>query len=237
MGNRIKELRRAKGLSQEKLAERLHSGRSTILKLEHGKMKLTTHWMERIAVELDVSPADLISGDGFSVPVTMIVGAAFGRNGGGFDLDKPYRRVQLPGLARPEQCFAAAVEDDSADRLYPQGSLVICRRTEHAATVFKIGCKVLARHFEGSHAGRLTMEILAGRLDRTYTGELVLVTASRNGQVPTSVVIQRPLRADAQLSERFTAPAPVTDSRIEYAPRADDQAEIVGLIVMAITPE
>lgn len=60
MANRIKELREKAGMSQERLAEAIQTGRSQIVKLERGERRLTVDWMIRIAKALDVSPKELM---------------------------------------------------------------------------------------------------------------------------------------------------------------------------------
>lgn len=50
--NRIKELRKKAGLSQEKLGEEVGCNKSKISKLERGDQELTKNWMVRIAKAL-----------------------------------------------------------------------------------------------------------------------------------------------------------------------------------------
>lgn len=64
MANRIGELRKARGLSQQDLAEKVGTGRSQIVKLERGERRLTDGWMRRLARELGCRPADLIADAG-----------------------------------------------------------------------------------------------------------------------------------------------------------------------------
>lgn len=60
MKNRIKELRKAKGLTQPELAELVETSVGQIARLESGLRRLDTDWMERIAPHLGVRPAELI---------------------------------------------------------------------------------------------------------------------------------------------------------------------------------
>lgn len=246
MVNRIKELRQRRRLSQQKLADRLHAHRQTVAKLEGGDMQLTADWMGRIAAVLDVAPRDLIDDQGsLTVPLTHIAASAFSETGpDAFDLAAPHRRLEAPpGLKNPEECFAAAVADDHASRLYPQGSTLIVRRFHagrengagNGVQPLIVGRKVLVRHFVRTRGERATMEILAGVLDRTMAGDLVLLTRTMNRAAPASVVIQAaPPTFD--LRERL-APVAAADPVVAYRPKDDDPAEIMGQIVMAITPE
>lgn len=60
MPNRIKELRIAKGLSQDALAELANTSQPQIDRLEKGQRNLTQTWMTRIAKALGVRPAELL---------------------------------------------------------------------------------------------------------------------------------------------------------------------------------
>jgi transcriptional regulator with XRE-family HTH domain len=59
--NRIAEGRRARGMSQQELAVAVGAHWVTISKLERGRIKLTTDWLERLAVPLGVQPRDLLA--------------------------------------------------------------------------------------------------------------------------------------------------------------------------------
>lgn len=58
--NRIRELRMAAKLSQQKVADRIGASKVTISDLENGKMALTQDYMRRIALALDCAPSDLL---------------------------------------------------------------------------------------------------------------------------------------------------------------------------------
>ncbi|WP_179954069.1 XRE family transcriptional regulator [Denitrobaculum tricleocarpae] len=60
MSNRIKELRRLRGLTQDNLGKLAGTGRSQIVKLERGERRLTVEWMRRLARALECHPADLL---------------------------------------------------------------------------------------------------------------------------------------------------------------------------------
>lgn len=59
--NRIYELRRAKGLSQQELAELVGCSKMHISGMERGKRELSLEWMRRLAQALDVLPADILA--------------------------------------------------------------------------------------------------------------------------------------------------------------------------------
>lgn len=58
--NRIRELRIQANLSQQALGGRIGVSKVTISDLERGNMRLDTDYMRRIALALNVSPADLL---------------------------------------------------------------------------------------------------------------------------------------------------------------------------------
>lgn len=58
--NRIAEIRKARGLTQQALAEKVGRHWITISKLERGEMQMTGQWMTTLAEALDVQEADLL---------------------------------------------------------------------------------------------------------------------------------------------------------------------------------
>jgi transcriptional regulator with XRE-family HTH domain len=61
--NRIRELRLARGLSQQVVADRVGVSKVTISDLERGKMRLDLEYMRRIGKALGVIAADLLPAD------------------------------------------------------------------------------------------------------------------------------------------------------------------------------
>jgi len=59
--NRIHELRRARGWSQERLGAAIGCGKVHVSAMERGTRELTLNWMRRIANALGVSVADLLT--------------------------------------------------------------------------------------------------------------------------------------------------------------------------------
>jgi transcriptional regulator with XRE-family HTH domain len=77
--NRIAEIRKAKQLSQQDLAEAVGAHWITISKLERGKMQLTGDWLNRLAGALDVTPGDILPARRRAADIAIM--ARFGRAG------------------------------------------------------------------------------------------------------------------------------------------------------------
>lgn len=60
MENRIKALRKAKGISQQRLAELIGTSKPQMGRLENGHRRLSDHWIARIAAALNVRPGELL---------------------------------------------------------------------------------------------------------------------------------------------------------------------------------
>lgn len=239
MGNRIAELRKRRKLSQTKLAKRVGTGRSTIAKLESGEMNLNQRWMNRLAPVLETAPLDLL-GDDETVPLLWRVASAFSDAAPeSFESPARPRREPAPSrLLRPQDCFAAELLDDSADGLYPPGSTLYCRRMDALQDGLRPGLKVLVRNLADAPAGGLpaTMEVLVGVLDVSHGADLLLSTRSSRREVPGSLLIQSIARPPGRFAE---APPRLrlVDAPIAYAFEEGDRAEILGVVVMATTPE
>lgn len=58
--NRIREIRKERGLTQQQLAEKLGCLQSVVQKVESGTVDLDLKWMRRLSVALEVSPLELL---------------------------------------------------------------------------------------------------------------------------------------------------------------------------------
>jgi transcriptional regulator with XRE-family HTH domain len=72
MANQLRALREKAGLSQDALAAKMGTTRSTYVKLERGERRLTEQWIARAAAALDVPPGRII--DIGTVPLKGYVG-------------------------------------------------------------------------------------------------------------------------------------------------------------------
>jgi len=69
MKNRIRELRDAKGLTAEQLAELAGTKKTQLGKLERGERRLSDHWATRLAPHLGVQPYELLMPAGMVIKV------------------------------------------------------------------------------------------------------------------------------------------------------------------------
>lgn len=58
--NKLNEIRRSRGLSMDRLAEKMNTSRGQVYNLETGKRQLTQRWMYRLAEALECAPEDLL---------------------------------------------------------------------------------------------------------------------------------------------------------------------------------
>jgi repressor LexA len=59
MATRLSELRRAAGLTQTQLAERVGTTKNQLVKLESGARRMSDHWAARVAPHIGVQPYEL----------------------------------------------------------------------------------------------------------------------------------------------------------------------------------
>lgn len=77
-GNRIADARKAKGVTQQELADRLGIHSVTMSKLERGKMQLTTKWINRIAEALGVDAGEIWTPTSYEELIFLAGGIAAG---------------------------------------------------------------------------------------------------------------------------------------------------------------
>lgn len=110
MTNRIKELRRLRGLTQDNLGKLVGTGRSQVVKLERGERRLTVEWMRRIARALECHPADLLvnepASDGFSDIETDFASSSERSNTGNARSFDVHTHASMTGAYEAETDFA-----------------------------------------------------------------------------------------------------------------------------------
>jgi transcriptional regulator with XRE-family HTH domain len=247
--NRLRELRQRLGLSQQEVATGAGISSAYYGALERGDKRINADTAQRLHAPLRCSVSDLLSGTrGVSVPVRFAIAAA--EPGGrldSFELPEPHERLQPGRVAEPEQCFAAEIADDSADRDFAPGTVLLLRPPAALHEPLRAGAKVVARFFldgdGGGDAGcdtggdvcRATYEVLYGILDRNILGDLMLITRTRNRLIPRHALIRAAASARSGPSESAAAES-ARDGTIDYRHSPEDPAEILGVVVYAMGP-
>ena len=126
MGNNIRELRVAKGLTMRELGDRMDVHYTTIAKIERSQRKLTADWIMKFSAALEVE-ATKISDDAAytnvaptrTVPIIGMVAAGNWREA-----------IQHPeghafAVSGGKQAFGLRVDGDSMDKVVPAGGIVI----------------------------------------------------------------------------------------------------------------
>jgi transcriptional regulator with XRE-family HTH domain len=239
--NRLREWREHSGLSQQATAAAAGISGAYYGALERGDKRINSDTAERLAKALGRAAGELLGGvRGVSAPLVFAVAAAESElRPPDYDLLEPYERVPLRHLADAENCVAAEIFDDSADIDFAPGTVLLLRRAMPSPAAVSAGAKVLVRFFldppDLAGGRRRTHEILYGILDRNIVGDLVLITRTRNRLIPRNVLIQSAVPRRVGLAERAVQWTP-RDEPISYAPRADDPAELLGIVVYAMGP-
>jgi len=238
--NRLRELRRTRGLSQQAVAAAAGISGAYYGALERGDKRINADTAEQLSKPLGCAVGDLLGGpQGMSVPLAIAVAAAESEaRPAEYDLPEPHERLRPHRLAEGENCVAAEVFDDSADLDFEPGAILFVRRLTTSQPTAPVGAKVLVRFFldpSGRDGARKTHEILYGILDRNIVGDLVLITRTRNRLIPRNALIQSAAPSRPGLAERAMTLAP-RDAAITYTPRHDDPAELLGIVIYAMGP-
>ena len=92
MGGRLKLIRKALGLTQDQLAQRLGVGKTALSMIETGKARLSARNRNILVQELNVNPTWLESGKGQMFNADPMLSASFGR---GSEMAMPLQSVPL----------------------------------------------------------------------------------------------------------------------------------------------
>lgn len=126
MGNRIKELREAAGLSQSALAGLAGTTKNQLVKLENGSRRLSDHWANRLAPHLNVQAFELFmpaTSKAGSFRLVPLVNTIFGGDWRG-GVERSIAVV--PAADGGPNVFALQAQDDSMDDLIqPSGYVFV----------------------------------------------------------------------------------------------------------------
>ncbi|MGV2049040.1 XRE family transcriptional regulator [Agrobacterium sp. 22-209-1] len=169
--NRIREIRKSKGLTIEELAEETGLSVSFTGRLEKGERRLSVHHMDLFAAALAVEPQDLLP---TTNPRTSNVVAIMGRIGAGAEISPDEEQIPPEGLYEietpfplPEDALAFEVYGESMWPRYDDGDIIICWRQGvvveevlgwEAAVKTSTGQRYLKRVLRGSEKGTFDLE-------------------------------------------------------------------------------
>lgn len=120
--NRLSEIRTARGLTQQQLADLLEVHWVTISKLERSKSPLSDEWKRRIAEALGVAPEELLPKDQplITIPIQGLVDAKYSR----FVSKIPDMKYNVyPGLFHADNIDWYVVTTDDFRPLYGKGAI------------------------------------------------------------------------------------------------------------------
>ena len=190
MKNRLREFRKAKGLTLVELASLVNSSNQQISFLETGARPLTYEWASRLAPHLGQSAMSIMGEDEDTPRLVPILGTV----GAGavvmpvddhplFPLDMPdwsttnIETVQAPPGAG--KCYAVKVEGDSMMPIYEPGTILFYEK--HSLPEEVINRRVIAKLVSGeAYVKKLQRSAMAGRWN----------LASANGSVMEDVELE-----------------------------------------------
>lgn len=148
--NRIREIRKAKGLSLDMVAERVNASASAIARLERGEREVTISWMNRLAKAMGVSPVHILPAEmsddsisPFEVPQDRVPGFEWADRAGLYVTPWPVQvRREADGfsphgcawfglefLAKfnidPNLCEVVEIRDSSMSPVLPNGGVAL----------------------------------------------------------------------------------------------------------------
>jgi transcriptional regulator with XRE-family HTH domain len=169
--NRIREIRKSKGLTIEELAEETGLSVSYTGRLEKGERRLSVDLLDRFAKALDVSAQDLLPS---SPSKASNVVAVMGRIGAGAEISPEEEQIPPEGLYEietpfplPDDAIAFEVHGESMWPRYDDGDIIICYRQGivadevlgwEAAVKTATGQRYLKRVLRGADAGTFDLE-------------------------------------------------------------------------------
>ncbi len=235
----VRAQRRRIGMTQAELAERMGWEQSQVTRLETGKRAAKVHEIFRLAHALQCSAAQLLSGDPGGLAMVPLRERIAFEDGPGLSLAGLPGQLPIAGsLERPDGCFAAVVADDSADKLYPAGSILVVRRVDSLAELGRplaVGDRVVIRRFRESREDGRAQDVLVGLL-QAVAGDLQVVLRSSSRKVASSVALQHAAAGAGHYERAFVTATAGPGTAIDYEPRPDDPAELLGAVVLAQVP-
>lgn len=129
--NRLKEWRKHRSITQERLAEAVGTSHSTIQRIENGKIRLSDYWAMRLASALRCEPSELFAGNvqPTSAPIRAVPQISWVQATALSPEANPLEKGDYEDIvyyaSKRENLIALRVKGDSMDRVAPDGSLII----------------------------------------------------------------------------------------------------------------
>jgi repressor LexA len=126
LANRIRELRKARGLSQEELALRIggDTSTSTISRLESGRIALTQEWLQTIGAALNVNPFELIADRASQIRLIPVIGYVSAGKWAEA-IEDPDGWHPVPANIGGPSLFALKPKGDSMDNVASEGEIIV----------------------------------------------------------------------------------------------------------------
>lgn len=232
--NNLQHLRQAFGLTQQQVGDVLGVTQTQAARFEQGINSLSIYQVRQLAAHFDVPDWAVITPGAQPIPVLYRIrkhGFEAPPGKAALQLARADGHVKLRGSIEAfEQCFAAEVIDNSADLIYPRGSLLVARRTRFLGPELEIDGRTnfIARLFATNYANQDTSEILVGLLDHQVDGTLALVLRSSDRQLGTAKLRAR--ESAVELSEPTRTLLANRARPIAYSPQLGDLGEIIGRV-------
>ena len=124
MGNRVAELRKARGLSQIALAKLVGTTKNQLGKLERSERRLSDYWAQRLAPHLGVQAYELFMPDNTAIDQLRFVPLVGAIACGDWREAVEHSDGVVPAVSGGPSVFALKTEGDSMDQLIQPGGYV-----------------------------------------------------------------------------------------------------------------
>lgn len=162
MLNRIRHFRKQRGLTLAALGAAIGLTPQSVSRIENGKMRLSTDWMEHIAQALNVSPLDLLDNP---TPVGAELIGEVGADGACASIDAQPFRMALPGPGSQVIRLAQPCGP------YHAGEYLVCVRLSQSQLPTALGRDCLV---ELSDGGRFLCRVVDSAVNARKSGTFTL---------------------------------------------------------------
>ena len=160
--NRLKIFRERAGLSQLALADLANTSGVQIGRLEKASRKLTVEWADRLAPHLNCRAIDLLYElSEVNISGVMVVGAVqAGQWNESAEWPQDSHYVVKIVDDRYSQTIGLEVRGDSMNKIYPEGTVLICRNFDAMNELPPVGKRVIVRRRNENSLTESTVKLL-----------------------------------------------------------------------------